>query len=366
MNKMIRLKSISTIIFSVFCLYMLTACSDKKQPKKITYRPVAYITMQPSTQHSLDYYSGNIKAANGVALSFRKTGTVSKVHVKVGDRVKYGEMLMSLDHTKTVLSIEKAMTQKESLLAQMNIQKSNFQRIENLYAKDLIALNDYEVAKNSLTRANADYITACREHELLQEELQYERIYAPQSGVIAEVLVEKNETVTSGTSMVKMNVGNALEVMVNLPDQMINQVKKGNHYKMNIPAIDVHHLDGIVTEVAPNVNQSTGLYGMTLQLISPLSNIREGMVAKVMISPTNIDKSALRVPMTSLIEKESKHFVFVLTPINDSLAVAELRHVTVGKNSSSGMTILKGLKKGDRIATAGLQTLMDKQKVLIK
>jgi hypothetical protein len=65
-------------------------------------------------------------------------------------------------------------------------------------------------------------------------------------------------------------------------------------------------------------------------------------------------------------EDESGHFVFLLEPEEGEVATAHKRRVTIGPLTTAGFEIVDGLTAGQRIATAGLQNLLDGQRVRIR
>ncbi|QZE13764.1 efflux RND transporter periplasmic adaptor subunit [Halosquirtibacter laminarini] len=361
------MKNILLLTMTLMSILSLTSCNKETREKKVIYRPVSFLKVALNQDTTELYYSGKVKAANRKSLSFRKTGTISAVNIKVGDHVKKNQVLSTLDHTQTNLSIDKAKANKESLYALLQIAKSNFFRIQNLYSFDHISLNDLELAKSKLSSAKANYLSASKELKLLQEDLIYESIVAPQDGVIAEVLFENQENITPGTTTITMNAGEELEVILNLPDEIINKIERGAKLRLQIPATQREGLIGIVSEIAPNIDNNTGLYPVTIKIDSTPKGLREGMVAKVKIDTDILGQhNEVRLPITSIISDQNKHFVYLLNPINDSVAVVIRKPIVLGKNHRHGITIKSGIEKGDLIVTAGLQTLMEHQKVLIK
>lgn len=349
-----------------FSSLFLVACSSKHVQKKEFIRPVEFITVSTSHDQISEIYTGNIQAENGIILSFSTGGIISQINVNVGDRVVKNDLLVALDQKQTMLSVEKANSQKANLKSSLQLANSNFKRIQQLYVKDNISLNDFEIARNKLSNAKSQYDSACKEVDLLLDKKKFETIVAPISGIIAEVNVEKNETVSAGNTIIRMNGGNGFEVVVNVPDRLINKVKRGDYVDVNIPSLDNNDFKGIITEVAPNINKSTSLYELKVKLKNPSVNIREGMVAKVLFHNPRFHQSSIKIPITSVIELNKRHYVFKLEPINDSIAVAHLSAITIGEYFNQGIQVKEGLKEEELIATAGLRTLMDEQKVLLK
>ena len=75
---------------------------------------------------------------------------------------------------------------------------------------------------------------------------------------------------------------------------------------------------------------------------------------------------ALIVPASAVAEDDQGRFVFLLTAAEEETARVEKRYVTVGQLTSEGFEIESGLTAGERIATAGLQTLLEGQQVRLR
>ena len=102
---------------------------------------------------------------------------------------------------------------------------------------------------------------------------------------------------------------------------------------------------------------------------TPLSEIKPGMASSVTFDFTEAneirDKSFI-IPVKAVGEDGKGRFVFVITSKDEKTGKVIKRHIELGELTTDGFKVKRGLANGDKIATAGLQTLLDGQKVRLK
>lgn len=186
------------IVLALTMLAFLAACGEKGEIKeKDLIRPVKVETVSKNKDNLNLRFSGSLKPAVESVLSFKVPGTIEKVHVRMGDRVKQGEILAELDKSSYSLQVqqaeaayeqakagilqveskiaeaktgiaqsntgivqaESAVSRAESALIQaesvQNNAKQEFERYRQLFLNDNIAQNIYDGAKAGREQADA-------------------------------------------------------------------------------------------------------------------------------------------------------------------------------------------------------------------
>jgi multidrug efflux system membrane fusion protein len=350
----------------LFSLLMLTACKDKNVEVK-TLRPVSYQSVGYLGGETVRTFSGTARTNKIINLSFRNNGIITVLNMKLGQVVKKGELLSQLDNVQARLNYESALEALNSAASQMNTAKLNLNRVRSLYEKGSSALSDYEAAKNSYTTAVASYESAKRSVSIQQEQIKYGYLYAPEDGIIATVYSEMDENVTAGETIGVLNAGADMEINIGLPESVINGVTQGMEVAVNFSSLENQQFKGKVTEVSPAIDESTSTYPIKVTLIDPSSEIKSGMSANVTFNfgTTNSEINRLIVPAKAVGEDSNGQFVFLIEG-KDQVGTVKKQPVKIGALTTEGFEILEGLKFGDQIATAGLQTLLDGQEVKLK
>ncbi|MDA8595461.1 efflux RND transporter periplasmic adaptor subunit [Flavobacteriaceae bacterium] len=354
------------ILFVLLISLTVISCGDKKEQPEPVLRPVNYNQVQDLDLENSRVFTGTSRANEIINLSFRNNGIITYFNLKLGQRVKKGELLARLDNVQAKLNYESALSSQNSAASEMNTAKLNLDRVRALYEKGSSSLSDYENAKNSYLTAKGSYESSQRSVDIQKDQITYGFLYAPTNGQISSISAEINENVSSGQIVGVLNADGRKEISLGIPESVINMLTVGQKVKVTFSALPTKNYEGEVTEVAPAVDINTATYPVKIGMIGSTSDIRSGMSASVEFNfDPDQDKSqgVLGVPSTSVGEDHKGNFVFLLTDVSENSAVVKKTEVVIGSIQSNGFEIKSGLKKGDLVVTAGLQTLLDGQKV---
>ncbi|HAS42210.1 MAG TPA: efflux RND transporter periplasmic adaptor subunit [Microscillaceae bacterium] len=370
-NPQIGLRQCFIAVLVCLCL---TACGHKEEKKVIRLRPVKYQKVGITSGEKVRTFSGVAKAAGEVVLSFRSGGIIAEIKVKIGTRVQKGDLIARLDNVEARLALEKAAAAVSSARSNSNTAKSELDRVKSLYEKNSASLRDYQMARNAHQNALAQYESAKRNQSIQATKTGYGFIYAPQSGVIAKLNGEVNESVKPGHRFATLNAGSGMQIEVNIPENTINKVSAGMEVGLSFSTLDQKTFKGNVVEVAQITEQGAATYKVKVEVINPASTIKPGMAADVTFTlgtsnkekDEQAKKEKLVVPVKAVGEDGKGNFVFVVTSKDGKTGVVKKKRVVIGTLSSDGFEIKSGLTKGELIATAGLQTLLHAQKVKLQ
>jgi multidrug efflux system membrane fusion protein len=281
--------------------------------------------------------------------------------------VKKGELLAKLDNVQSRLNYENSRSSLNSAKSQMNTSKLSLNRIRSLYEKGSTSLSDYEGAKNQYRTAVDSYESATRSVAIQQEQIRYGYIYAPENGVIAAVNAEVDENVTTGQNIAILNAGIDMQIELGIPENIINQVKKDMTVAINMSSLEDKTFSGQITEVSPSIDPNTSTYPVRIKITNPSKEIKSGMAANVTFEfgEKQSTTKTLVVPAKSVGEDAKGNFVFLIKE-SENKSIVKKQPITVGKLTSEGFAVKQGLSAGQKIAVAGLQTLLDGQEVKLQ
>ena len=344
-------------------LFLFVNCKEKPKAE-VAIRPVKFSEVTYLGGDKARSFSGTARTEKIINLSFRNSGIVTTLDMKLGQKVKKDQLLAQLDNVQSRLSYESAIESKNSAESQMNTAKLNLNRVRKLYEKGSASLSDYEAAKNSYRTATASFESAKRSVAIQQEQIRFGYVYAPQDGVIANVYAEIDENVSPGQVIGVLNAGTAIEIALGLPESVINAVKKGMKVKVSFTALEGEIFNAEVTEVAPALDPNTSTYPVRVTVLDSDERIKSGMAANVnfeFVDNTQTKKS-LVIPASGVGEDGQGRFVFLIEGADGNYHVKK-QQIAIGELTPEGFEVTKGLSIGQKIATAGLQTLLDGQQV---
>jgi RND family efflux transporter MFP subunit len=347
-----------------FLIPFLFNCGKEKEVPELSIRPVKYTEVVYAGGEKTRQFGGTAKTEKIINLSFRNTGIIVKLDMNLGQMVKKGDLLAQLDNVQARLNYESAIESKNSAESQMNTAKLSLNRVRTLFEKGSSSLSDYEAAKNSYRTAVASFESSKRSVAIQQEQIRFGYLYAPENGAIASVLAEVDENVSPGQTIGVLNAGTAIEIELGLPESIINSVKKGMKVTVTFTAIDNEVFNAEVTEVAPALDKNTSTYPIRITVLDKDERIKSGMAANVIFDFGSEKKSdkTLVIPANAVGEDGDSRFVFLIEGEGENSKVKK-QPVTIGDLTPEGFQITSGLELGQKIATAGLQTLLDGQQV---
>ncbi len=350
----------------IFLLVVFSCAEEKKTVEKFV-RPVKYQEVNYLGGGKIRTFSGTAQTDKIIKLSFRNTGIITQYDIKLGQKVKKGQLLSKLDNVQSRLSYEQSITDLNSAASQMNTAKLSLNRVRSLYEKGSSSLSDFEAAKNAYKTAQQSHESAKRGVSIQQEQIRFGYLYAPEDGVIAAVNSEVDENVNPGDPVATLNAGRDMEITLGIPESVINGVKQDMAVDVDFSSLPNKKFKAKVTEIAPAVDSNTSTYPVRVTIVNPSDEIKSGMAANITFDfgDSKNDKTILVVPANAVGEDSNGRFVFLVEEAGDITKVKK-QQITIGDLTNEGFEIKSGLKAGQKIATAGLQTLLDGQEVRLQ
>ena len=206
-------------------LAVLTSCGteEAKRPEPGSEKPVAVQATAAAARDWPDVYeaTGTVRARTSAVIASKVMGYVTQVHVSVGDRVREGQALVTLDARDLdsalrsadagVAEAESAMPEVESAIAaarsNLDLAQTTFKRIQDLAEKKSVSSQEFDEASARLKAAQADYQMAVSRRAQVQSRIEqavagqrsarimrdYTQIAAPFAGVVTARSVEPGE-----------------------------------------------------------------------------------------------------------------------------------------------------------------------------
>ncbi|MEL6675734.1 MAG: efflux RND transporter periplasmic adaptor subunit [Bacteroidota bacterium] len=336
--------------------------NDTSQVEEVI-KPVKYASISQEGGLQVRSFNGTTRSGEETNLSFRASGLIVKLSVKVGSRVRKGALLAQLDQRDLSLSYEQAKASVASAKIALETAKSNLERTKQLYQANSASLSDYEQAKNNFASTQSNYQTAKKAMDLQASQFAYARILASTDGVVTAVNAEVNEFAQAGSPIIVLSsAGGGMEVNVGVPQAYITRLENGDTVSVTVGE---EQIPGTVTEVGFSSSNST-TYPVIVKLPDGLADIRPGMPAKTSFTFGNPNASnQLFVPVKAVGEDATGNFVFILEKEETETYLTRKRHIEIGALGDHGFLIISGLEEGELVATAGLRSLYDDRRVTL-
>jgi multidrug efflux system membrane fusion protein len=327
-------------------------------------RPVRYQEVYATGAERVRRFSGTAQAGMESHLSFKVGGTVERVAVKVGDRVRPGQLLAQLDPHDLQLQVQETEASLERARAEARNTDANYNRVRELYENRNSPRRDLDAARAQFESARANVQSLEKRLELARTQLGYARLSAPVEGAIASVKVEVNENVSPGQVILELTSGERPEVEVAIPEMLIAELREGDPARVTFDAIPDREFGARITEVGVASSGYAATYPVTVLLDRPDDALRPGMAADVAFTFGVKDaRERFLVPPFAVSEDRQGRFLYTVEESEPGVGVTHRRPVEVGELTADGLEILSGLSDGDRVVTAGVSRIHDGMRV---
>lgn len=348
----------TTRIFVALALsVVLASCGGEEEaPAEEIIRPVRSIVVSTDDGSRNRSFSGAVRAGNETRLSFQVPGRIAELDITVGATVESGVRLATVDPTDIELQIQEARASAGQARAQVRQAAATYERIRALYANQNASRQDLDNARAQRDSTQSAAAAISQSVRRLQRQLEYATLVAPDAGTISAVSVERNEVVAAGQVIAVLQVGEQLEVGVDVPESHINRVQRGGEVEVRVDSHD-EPMTGTIYEVGVPM-QGSSVFPVTVRLPEDVSDVRAGMAADVNFAFDLSEAEAPQhiVPLTSVSEDTEGRFVFVVEGDGETGVIRRVS-VEVGNVGADGIEIQEGLNDGDRVVTAGVSRI---------
>lgn len=330
----------------------LVACgeSQNKNPSDEA-RPVKAIQIGNSKSFNARSFPGKAKATQEINLSFNEGGTLIELPIKIGDKVKKGELIAKLDPKEFEFKLKSAE-------AEMLRDNQNFLRAKELVGKGHISKSDYDLlqAKLAVSQANLD---------LAAKALKDSIIVAPFDGQVSDSFVENFQTVSKQQVIARLLDISQIEMVIQVPESAISLIPYAKDIVVQFDSFPNHSIPAQIKEISHEASSDTRTYPVTLIMQQPGDiEILPGMAGKVKgkIESKNNSQKLINIPITALLTTgtDNKSYVWVIDTKTNQV---HQRQVTIGELTETGVSILKGLQENEWVVTAGVHSLDEGEKV---
>ncbi|BCR23543.1 efflux RND transporter periplasmic adaptor subunit [Aquipseudomonas alcaligenes] len=293
---------------------------------------------------------GTLKAYQGVDLTAEVQGTVKEVLFQSGEKVTLGQPLLQLDS-----EVERA------ILATAEAVRA-LARVEYQRGQDLIKRQ--AISKSEFDRLNAELLKAEASVTQLKAELDKKRILAPFAGTIGIRQVDTGDYLSPGTSFATLQDLSRLYVDFFLPEQDYPQLAIGQSVRLSLAAYPGEVFSGEISALNPKVEETTRNVQVRAMLPNPDNKLLPGMFANLEVLLPG-EKPQVLVPETAITYTLYGNSVYVIGEQKDDQGavvkddkgqprlVVERRFVETGERRDGQVLVLKGLKAGEQVVTAG-------------
>ncbi len=298
---------------------------------------------------------GTLRAVNGADLAPEVAGIVEKILFNSGDDIEKGAVLVQL--------------RAEDDIAKLHSLEATAGLAETTYKRDRKLVRVQAVSQATLDTDAANLKNAKAQVEAQKAVLAKKTVRAPFAGHLGIRAVDVGQYVNAGTTLVTLQALDPIYVDFSLPQQNLDEIKIGQAVAAKVDTYPDKTFTGKIQAVNSRVDTATRNVQIRATLDNPSHTLLPGMYATVDIevgAPTR----HITLPQTAITYNPYGSTVFIADEKGKDAKgkpqlVARQTFVTTGATRGDQVAVLKGVKEGEKVVTAGQMKLRNGTPLII-
>ena len=357
-------KRVYTIIAFSIALFTVSCGSEDKKVIADNSPAISVKVNQVEVNGNSPFLSvsGKIQATNSADLSTRMMGYVNKVHVNVGDKVRKGQLLVSLNNSDLQAKRAQVNAGITEATAAFNNAQKDYNRFKNLLADNSASQKEMDDFTANFEMAKARVESANQMKKEVNAQFAYSNITAPFSGTITSKNIESGAMANPGMPLISIETPGNFEVMAMVPETEISEIKKGTNVDVLVKSIN-KTIKGKVSEVSTSAKNTGGQYLVKIDLDETDANILSGMFTTVQFPLERKTKSALVLILNEAIVNNGQlSGVYTVSQSNTAI----LRWLRLGRTFGNQVEVLSGLNADESYIVSAEGKLFNGAKISIQ
>ena len=292
----------------------------------------------------------NLKTRKNILILPEFQGTLEKVFVSEGQKVKKGQLLAEINDSGLN-------EQYEQMVIQAEFAKENFERTQRLWDNNIGSEMQY-------LKSKTDYEASKKMVDQMKDRLSKTKIYAPFDGEIDEIISNVGSNLIPGVSQILRLVN--LDIIYAesfVSEKYISFIGEGTEAIVQIPLLNMEYRSS-VNQTGNFINPSNRTFRIEVPVENFDNRIKQNLDAKIKINIYKKD-DAIVIPLRIVREDAlGKNFVYVMSEDNkEGVYLTSKQFITLGNKSEDKVEVTEGLALGDIVVLEGAYSVEDSQRV---
>lgn len=299
---------------------------------------------------------GSVATKQNVIIYPEYQGTLTRIFVTEGDRVRKGQILARIDDGGLG-------SQLSQLEVQAQLAKTTYERQQRLWEQKIGSEIQYLQMK-------ANYESAQNAVNQLQSQVAKTAVKAPFSGVIDDVITDQGTVVAPGQALFRIVNLDHMYIEAEVPERYLKSVVPGKDVEIDLPILG-ETLSSKVRQTGNYINPANRAFSIEVDVPNNNGNVKPNLTARLRINDYT-NENALLVPLSVISENaQGEQYVFIVSTNTEERdsgqnSFATRKIITTGVAQGDYVEVLAGLTKGDEIIVEGARTVKDGQEITIK
>ena len=318
------------------------SCGSKSTKSAETVEEVTIPNVEVATVLARDVeqqvlFTGNVEAEAVNNIAPQSPRRINEIRFDVGDHVKKGELLVSLENSALVQA-----------KAQMENAKIEYERTEELYKIGGASKSEYDARRLQYEVGKATY----------ENLLENTTLTAPISGIVTARNYDKGD-MTGGLPVLVIEQIRPVKIMINVSESLFAKVRKGMKVYIALEAYGDEKFEGTISRIYPTINNATRTFQAEVTIPNNDERVRPGMFARVTLPYEKNNRVVAPDRAVNKLMGSGDRYVYVL----EADGPVRYSKVTLGRRLDSEWEILSGLQSGETVVVKGQTALTNGCKV---
>ncbi len=336
------MKKFFNVLLVVGALAAVSCGSKSSKGGQLTTTEVEIPNVEVATVAARDVeqqvlFTGNVEAEAVNNIAPQSPRRISEIRYDVGDHVKKGELLVSLDNSALVQA-----------KAQMENAKIEYERTEELYKIGGASKSEYDARRLQYEVGKATY----------ENLLENTTLIAPISGIVTARNYDKGD-MAGGLPILVVEQIRPVKIMINISETLFAKVRKGMKVYITLEAYGDEKFEGSISRIYPTINNATRTFQAEVTIPNNDERVRPGMFARVTLPYEKHNRVVAPDRSVNKLMGSGDRYVYVL----EADGTVRYTKVTLGRRLGSEWEILSGLTDGQTVVVKGQTALTNGCKV---
>lgn len=309
---------------------------------------VAVVRPQGAAEADALVLPGNVEAFNSAAIYARTNGYVRNWLVDIGDHVRSGQALATLDAPEVDQQLTQARADYNTAVANRRLAQTSADRWRAMLQKDAVSKQETDERLGDLAARTAMANGALANVRRLEALQGFTRLRAPFDGIVTSRSAQIGALVSAGNASAQplftVSDIRRMRIYVRVPQGYATEVRPGTQATMTLPEYPQRTFDATVTRTARAIDRQSGAILVQLEAPNPDGALLPGAFAQVRFSMRGMPGS-VRVPGSAILYRSEGPAIAIMG--NDG--VARVRNVTIARDEGKTVMLSSGVSASDRV-----------------
>lgn len=330
-----------------------------EQQAGINLQPLAVTTalVKQTPKANILKLSGTIEGLTSAIISSRFAGRIEQIFVEDGQSIQKGSTILTLDTVELANAVRIAQNNVRQTEANFNTALTDYQRYENLYAKNAVTKQQLESAQARMITSRAELDNAYANLNNAEKQIEDGNIVTPVTGVVANKAATIGQFVSPGSQLLTVEQIDQVYAVVNIEQKDIALAKMGAAINLIVDAYPSETFIGTIAVINPVAGNESRMFRVKAKIDNPKQLLKPGMFAQITFSAGESIK-VLTVPRTAIMVQKGLRYVYIVvdghakkTLVETGDLIGDLVEVKTGLQANMVVVIdnLDKLKDGDTL-----------------